>query len=106
MSKRSTNRITHSRKSIEKPEVIIGKNGPTDFLVNEISKRLNHRKVVKVKILKSALVYLRAEEIAHKISDATGARIIEIRGHTFTLHRSKKNRKGIYNAPSKYSEKH
>jgi RNA-binding protein len=98
--------MARSRKGIEKPEVIIGKKGPTDFLVNEISKRLSRRKVVKVRILKSALMDVRAEEIAHEISDATGARIIEIRGHTFTLHRSKKNRKGIYNAPSKYSEEH
>jgi RNA-binding protein len=96
--------MRHAQKGTEKPEVMIGKNGPTDFLVNEISKRLDHRKVVKVKILKSALVNTRTEVIAHKISDATGARIVEIRGHTFTLYRSKKNRKGIYNAPLKYSE--
>jgi RNA-binding protein len=106
MKKPVTSRKKRARIGVEKPEVIIGKNGPTDFLVNEISRRLDHRKVVKVKILKSALANTRTEEIAHKISDATGARIVGIRGHTFTLYRPKKNRKGIYNAPLKYSEEH
>jgi len=106
MSKRSTSRTSHSRKSVEKPTVIIGKNGPTDCLVNEISKNLDRRKVVKVKILKSALVNVRTKEIASKISDATGARIVGKRGHTFILYKPKKNRKGIYNTPLKYSEEH
>jgi RNA-binding protein len=104
MSKKSPNKIKHKQKDIQKPEVIIGKKGPTDYMVNEISKRLDSRKVVKVKILKSALVNVHTREIASKISDATGARIVGVRGHTFTLYRPKKNRKGIYNAPLKYSE--
>jgi RNA-binding protein len=104
MSKRSSSITKHTQKSVQKPEVIIGKKGPTDFMVNEISKRLDSRKVVKVKILKSALINVHTKEIASKISDATGARIVGVRGHTFTLYRPKKNRKGIYNAPLKYSE--
>jgi len=104
MSKRSTGKMRHNEKGTEKPVVIIGKNGPTDRLVKEIHKNLDHSKVVKVKILKSALINVSTEEIARKVSDATNARIVEIRGHTFVLYKPKKNRKGIYNTPLKYSE--
>jgi RNA-binding protein len=75
---------------IEAAEVRIGKNGPTDPLIGEVSKRLDKRKMVKVKILKSALMGETAENIAGKVATATGAKIIQVRGHTFTLYRSKK----------------
>lgn len=106
MNKRFAAKMSHNKQSSEKPVVIIGKKGPTDLSINEILKNLNRRKVVKVKILKSALSDTRTSDIAHKISDATGARIVEMRGHTFTLYLPKKNRKGIYNTPLKYSEEH
>ena len=106
MSKQSTRRTKRNEKGAEKPIVIIGKKGPTDYLVNEISKNLDHSKVVKVKILKSALININTKEMARKVSDATNARIVEMRGHTFVLYKPKKNRKGIYNTPLKYSEEH
>jgi RNA-binding protein len=99
MNKRFAAKKSHNKQSNEKPVVIIGKKGPTDLSINEILKNLNRRKVVKVKILKSALSDTRTDDIAHTISEATGARIVEIRGHTFTLYLPKKNRKGIYNTP-------
>jgi RNA-binding protein len=83
----------------ESAEVRIGKKGPTDLLIGEISKRLNKRKVVKVKILKSALAGETAETIAKNVATAADAKIIQIRGHTFTLYRSKKSQKGIYKTP-------
>jgi RNA-binding protein len=83
----------------ESAEVRIGKKGATDLLVGEVLKRLDKRKVVKVKVLKSALAGETTENIAKKVATAADARIIQIRGHTFTLYRPKKSQKGIYKAP-------
>ena len=99
MNKRFSAKKSGNEKSSEKPVVIIGKKGPTDLTVKEVLKNLDRSKVVKVKILKSALSDTSTADIAHTISGATGARIVDVRGHTFTLFLSKKNRKGIYNAP-------
>ncbi|GEM_PF-1424862 len=104
MSKRFKAKTSRDERDSEKPVVIIGKKGATDLSVSEILKNLKRRKAVKVKVLKSALVETTTADIARRISDATGARIVEARGHTFTLFLPKGNRKGIYNTPLKYSE--
>ena len=75
----------------EKATVRIGKQGPTDLLINEISKQLDKRETVKVKLLKTALINEDAKEIAQKIADETQSEIIELRGHTFTVYRPKKS---------------
>lgn len=93
MTRRVVRKPRHVAATVEKPTVNIGKKGPTDFLVNEISKRLDKRKVVKVKILKTALVDQEVEKIALKVAEQTGSKIVQLRGHTFTLYRSKKAKK-------------
>ena len=76
--------------SLGKPTIRIGKKGSTDSVVKEISKYLDVRKSVKVKILKSALSNEKADEIALKTAEATGSIIVQVRGHTFTLYKPKK----------------
>jgi RNA-binding protein len=99
MNKRFAAKKSDGEKGSDKPVVMIGKKGPTDLTVKEVLKNLNRRKAVKVKVLKSALSETTTADIARTISESTGARIVEIRGHTFTLFMPKKNRKGIYNTP-------
>ena len=101
MKARAKPKVEPKHPLIESAEVRIGKNGPTDLLISEVSKRLDKRKLVKVKILKSAIVNETAENIASKVATATGAKVIQMRGHTFTLYRAKKRQKGIYKAPSR-----
>jgi RNA-binding protein len=84
---------------VESAEVRIGKKGPTDRLIGEVSKRLDKKKIVKVKVLKSALSSETTEDIAQKVAKETGAKVIQVRGHTFALYRSKKSQKGIYKTP-------
>ncbi len=93
MTKQAVRKPKPVRTTVEKPTVNIGKKGPTDLLVNEISKRLDKRKVVKVKILKTALIDQEVEKIAWKVAEETGSKIVQLRGHTFTLYRSKKAKK-------------
>jgi RNA-binding protein len=99
MKARAKPKVKPRHPIVESAEVRIGKKGPTDLLIGEVLKRLDKRKVVKVKILKSALVGETAENIAKKVATAAGAKVIQIRGHTFTLYRLKKSQKGIYKTP-------
>jgi len=79
--------------SEEKPTVRIGKSGLTAESLGEIDKQLEKREIVKVKILKSALQTKKAKEIASKTAEETGATLIDVRGHTFTLYRRRKRKK-------------
>lgn len=91
MIKHTIRRSKRSNATVERATVNIGKKGSTDFLMNEIFRRLKQRKVVKVRILKTALIGHEAKEMARKVAEETGSRIVEIRGHTFTLHRPKRS---------------
>jgi RNA-binding protein len=70
-----------------KPTVWVGKSGPTTELVKEIELQLDKNKMVKCKILKSALSEHQAKELASQIAQQTCATLVEVRGHTFILYK-------------------
>ncbi len=76
----------------ERPTVWIGKEGATNQIINEISKQLDTREMIKAKILKTALKDEEAKNIAAKIAKQTESQLIEVRGHTFLLYKRKKKR--------------
>ena len=76
----------------EKPTVWIGKNGITPETVGEISKQLDTREMVKVKLLKSALMDEKAKHVAEEIAQQTEATLIDVRGHTFVLYKRRKRK--------------
>jgi len=78
--------------STEKPTVWIGKEGATPQIVNEISKQLDKREIVKAKILRSALKDEEAKSVASKIAQQTNSSLIEVRGHTFLLYKRREKR--------------
>lgn len=78
------------KTQILKPTVHIGKSGVAEAQIKEIAKQLDARRIVKVKILKSALLEDTVEGIAQKISSETDSRIVEIIGHTFTLYKPRR----------------
>ncbi len=82
---------SRGRQSL-KPTIRIGKRGVTDEQIKEILKQLEARKTIKIKVLKSALVNDTVENIAKKISMETGAKIIQVIGHTFTLFKPRRKR--------------
>jgi len=61
--------------------------------VNEVSRQLEKREIVKVKILKSALKEDETREIASKIAQQTGSTLIDIRGHILILYKPRKRKK-------------
>jgi RNA-binding protein len=75
----------------EKPTIWIGKDGLTPQLSSEIEKQLDKNKMLKVKILKSALQQDNtAKAIASKAAEQAGASLVEVRGHVFILYRRHK----------------
>jgi RNA-binding protein len=72
------------------PTVWIGKEGLTVQSLNEIEKQLKKNKMVKIKILKSALQQEKAKKIATKAAEETKALLVDLRGHVFMLYRKKK----------------
>lgn len=74
----------------ERPKIWIGKNGASEESLKEIEKQLEKKKMVKIKILKSALEEDEAKEIASRIAEQTEASLVEVRGHTFMLYKRRK----------------
>lgn len=81
--------VRHKLKD-EDPTVWIGKDGLTPPLSSQIDKQLERSRMVKVKILKTALQRETAQAIATKAAELTGSSLVEIRGHVFILYRRHK----------------
>jgi len=92
ITSRMKRRIRHNL-SAERPTVWVGKEGSTAQIVGEISRQLDKREVVKAKILQTALQGEEAKEMAARIAAQTGSTLIDVRGHTFVLYRSKRKSK-------------
>ena len=79
----------------EKPTIWIGKEGTTPQTVNEVSRQLEKREIVKIKILKTALKEEEAKTLATKVAQQTESTLIDVRGHTFLLYKSRKRKSGL-----------
>ena len=92
MSKITTRMKRHVKHELkeEKPTIHVGKEGFTAQSTKEIDKQLEQNKMVKVKILKTALQAETAKTIATKAAEQTSASLVEVRGHVFILYRKRK----------------
>ncbi len=77
--------------SAEKPTIWVGKQGAAQ-IVNEVSRQLDQREIVKVKLLKSALGTEITKDIASKMAQKTSSTLIDVRGHTFILYRPRRKK--------------
>ena len=91
ISSKAKNRMKREL-SLEKPTIWVGKEGASPQTMNEISRQLEKRKIVKVQILKSVLKDESAKDIASKTAQQTESTLIDVRGHTFILHKPRKKR--------------
>ncbi len=68
--------------------VWVGKKGLTESIINEIKKQLENRKVVKIRVLKNALIGKSRKEgmieIAKKLIEK-GLYVVDIRGYTILV---------------------
>ena len=92
MSEITTRMKRHVRHKLkdEKPTIWIGKDGLTPQLSIEIEKQLNKNKMLKVRILPSALQQQTAKSIASKAAEDADAALVEVRGHVFILYRRRR----------------
>jgi RNA-binding protein len=74
----------------EKPTIWVGKDGLTLEVSSEIEKQLTKNKMVKVRILPTALQTEIANAIASKAAEQSGSSLVEVRGHVFILYRRHK----------------
>jgi RNA-binding protein len=63
----------------------VGKNGVTPSLIEEIKRQLKDNKLVKIKLLKSAIDTTPREELARELAQKAGAELIEVKGNTAVL---------------------
>jgi RNA-binding protein len=91
ISSKAKNRMKREL-SLEKPTIWVGKEGASPQTINEISRQLKKRKIVKVQILKTALADESAKDIASKTAQQTASTLIDVRGHTFILHKPRKKK--------------
>jgi RNA-binding protein len=92
LSKITTKMKRHVRHKLkdEKPTLWIGKEGLTPQISNEIEKQLDKHKMLKVKILRSALQTETVKLIASEAAEQASAALVEVRGHVFILYRRHK----------------
>ncbi len=65
-------------------DVIVGKNGLTEGIENEIKRRLEISGMIKVRLLKSARAKVSDEDMA-RLAERVGAVVGEVRGYTYVL---------------------
>ena len=75
----------------EKPTIWVGKDGLTPQVSSEVENQLARNKMVKIRILPSALQGNEtAQSIAAEAAKQTLAALVEVRGHVFILYRRHK----------------
>lgn len=75
----------------EDPTIWVGKEGLTLQVASEIEKQLQKNKMVKIRILPTALQgEVTAQAIAVDAAEQTNAALVEVRGHVFILFRKRK----------------
>ncbi len=91
MSKMTAGKKRFVKRSLsdQNPMVRIGKGGVSQQVLTEVDKQLKKNKMVKVRILQTALIKDDANTLASQVAQATGACLVEIRGHTFMLYRAR-----------------
>jgi putative YhbY family RNA-binding protein len=81
--------VRHELKE-EGPTIWVGKEGLTPAVTAQVEAQLQRTKMVKIRILKSALETDTAKAIASRTAEQTSAALVEVRGHVFILYRRRK----------------
>lgn len=68
-----------------KPAIRIGKNGVTENIINDVKNLVKKKKIVKIKVLRSALNSATMKDIADKIVEEANLKIVQLRGHSVVV---------------------
>jgi RNA-binding protein len=80
MAKRTEAQKLKALSSELVPTLWVGKNGANAAIVLELQEQLKLRKMVKVRILKTALIESSRDEVAHELGQASGAQLVDLKG--------------------------
>jgi len=69
------------------PMLIMGKKGVNEGLVDHVLTLLKSHKIVKIKMLRTALHGQEKEDVAQKVAEKTNSHLLDLRGRTFILSR-------------------
>lgn len=97
MSKITSKMKRHVRHELkeEGPTIWVGKDGLTPGVAAQVENQLQRTKMVKIRILKSALASDTAKDIATRTAEQVDAALVEIRGHVFILYRRRKKQPDV-----------
>jgi RNA-binding protein len=92
VSKISTKMKRHVRHELkeEGPTIWVGKEGLKPTVLAEVERQLQKEKMVKIRILRSALGSDTAKVIATRTAEQVDAALVEVRGHVFIIYRRKR----------------
>ncbi|WP_132370544.1 ribosome assembly RNA-binding protein YhbY [Melghiribacillus thermohalophilus] len=71
----------------------VGKSGVNENMIQQIDDALEKRELIKVSILQNC--FEDKDEIAHQLTDGTGAELVQLIGHTIVLYKESKEHKTI-----------
>jgi RNA-binding protein len=77
--------ITREKAKQMQPVIWIGKKGITPELIEEIKKQVKDKKLIKIKLLKSALNDKSVKEMAEEICEQTSSTLIDKVGHVIVI---------------------
>ena len=81
-----TKKMRSISKSL-KPRIIIGKNGLTENVINDIIHELKNHELVKIKILNNYIADKEKKSVVEEIVKKTNSKLIDFIGFTVVLSR-------------------
>jgi RNA-binding protein len=79
----------YKRALISQPHCILGKKGISEEFITHVSKLLKKYKIIKIKVLKSAISQSNIKDLAKQISNETNSHLIDVRGRMVILSKLK-----------------
>lgn len=70
---------------LSKPHCTLGKNGITSEFIDHVLKLLKRYKIIKIKILKSAVLKATPLMIANEVAEKTNSHVLDVRGKKIVL---------------------
>lgn len=86
-------KVLRSRAHVLKPVVIVGQNGLTENVLNEIDQSIDHHELIKVRV--NATDRQQRTERIEQIAATTKSEIVQVVGHIAVLYRHNPQRNAI-----------
>lgn len=79
----------YKRALLSPPHCNLGKKGVSDEFVTHVVKLLKKYKIIKIKVLNSAIIQSNLKELSEQIVNVTNSHLLEIRGKTILISKIK-----------------